>query len=314
MMELYGEGLARIFDAIDEAGEDGARIRAQLVDDGVVASLMLIHDLYPVALETRVEEALASVRPYLESHGGNVELLGRRRRRRAHQPPGPLQGCPASAATLELAIKQAIDEAAPDLLGLEVEGIAHHRHGRRPAARPDAAARHRRSDGWRERRSPPAAVPAWLPLDRADDVAPGTVRRSSSAAPAARGQPGRHAARLPGRVPRLLAALADGSLQGDVLTCGGCGRAFDLPAAGRALDGAGAPLEPVPLLRATSGPWRSRSPHDPSRADRHGQRRTIARLRRIANARRGRRPRRPGRALRPLRHAHPRRPPPPAAA
>ena len=74
LMDLYGEGLERIFDAI---GEDGsAALRERLVADGVVASLMLIHDLYPVPLEERVAEALDSVRPYLESHGGDVELLG----------------------------------------------------------------------------------------------------------------------------------------------------------------------------------------------------------------------------------------------
>ena len=54
MLELYGEGLVRILDAIDDAGEAAAGIRARLVDDGVVASLLLIHDLYPVDLETRV--------------------------------------------------------------------------------------------------------------------------------------------------------------------------------------------------------------------------------------------------------------------
>ena len=36
---------------------------------------MLIHGLYPVPLEERVREALEHVRPYMESHGGNVELL-----------------------------------------------------------------------------------------------------------------------------------------------------------------------------------------------------------------------------------------------
>ena len=30
----------------------------------------------PVALEDRVTDALESVRPYLESHGGSVELVG----------------------------------------------------------------------------------------------------------------------------------------------------------------------------------------------------------------------------------------------
>ena len=43
LMDLYGEGLARIFDAI---GDDGSEaLRARLTEDGVVASLMLIHDL-----------------------------------------------------------------------------------------------------------------------------------------------------------------------------------------------------------------------------------------------------------------------------
>ena len=49
--------------------------------------------------------------------------------------------------------------------------------------------------------------------------------------------------------PGCLATLADGVLQGDVLTCRGCGRGYDLPRAGQAVDGVSAPLEPVPLLR-----------------------------------------------------------------
>ena len=75
VIELYGEGLERIFAAIGESGEAQA-LGDRLVGDGVVASLMLIHDLYPVPLDERVTDALDSVRPYMESHGGNVELLG----------------------------------------------------------------------------------------------------------------------------------------------------------------------------------------------------------------------------------------------
>ena len=67
------------------------------------------------------------MRPYLESHGGNVELLGLEDGVARIRLEGSCNGCPASAATLELAIKQALDEAAPDLLGLEVEGIARRR-------------------------------------------------------------------------------------------------------------------------------------------------------------------------------------------
>ena len=69
-------------------------------------------------------EALEGVRPYMESHGGNVDLLGLEDGVARLKLEGSCDGCPASASTLELAIKQALDEAAPDLAGLEVEGIA----------------------------------------------------------------------------------------------------------------------------------------------------------------------------------------------
>ena len=121
LMGLYGEGLERIFEAIAEEGSEALRDR--LTEDGVVASLMLIHGLYPVALETRVQEALDSVRPYMESHGGNVELLGIEDGVARLRLEGSCNGCPASASTMELAIEQALQEAAPDLAGIDVEGV-----------------------------------------------------------------------------------------------------------------------------------------------------------------------------------------------
>jgi Fe-S cluster biogenesis protein NfuA len=122
IMDLYGEGLERIVRALDEAGPEADGLRRALVDDGVVASLLLIHGLYPVDLETRVQEALDGVRPYMHSHGGDVELLGLEEGVARLRLEGSCQGCPASAATLEQAIRQALEEAAPDLLGMEVEG------------------------------------------------------------------------------------------------------------------------------------------------------------------------------------------------
>ena len=119
VLELYGDGLARIVAAIDAAGEAGAEIRERLAEDGAVSSLMLIHDLYPVPLAERVEEALESVRPYMESHGGNVELLGLEGDVARLRLQGSCDGCPASSATLELAIKSALEEAAPDLEGID---------------------------------------------------------------------------------------------------------------------------------------------------------------------------------------------------
>ena len=123
VLELYGAGLERVLGIVDDAGDDALLIRQALLDDGVVSSLLLIHGLYPITLEERVVEALDSVRPFLASHGGNVELLSVEDGVARLRLEGSCNGCPASAETLENALKEAIDATAPDLLGLEVEGV-----------------------------------------------------------------------------------------------------------------------------------------------------------------------------------------------
>jgi Fe-S cluster biogenesis protein NfuA len=117
LMDLYGEGLERIMAAVDD------ETRARLADDGVIGSLLLMHGLYPVPLEERVREALDSVRPYMESHGGDVELLGIAEGVARIRLEGHCVGCAASASTLELGIRRALEATAPDLLGLDVEGV-----------------------------------------------------------------------------------------------------------------------------------------------------------------------------------------------
>jgi Fe-S cluster biogenesis protein NfuA len=123
VLELYGAGLERILGVLADAGEPALPIRDALLEDGIVASLLLIHGLYPVPLEERVVEALDSMRPYMATHGGTVELLGIDEGVARLRLGGSCKGCPSSAATLEFAIKEALDLAAPDLLGLEVEGV-----------------------------------------------------------------------------------------------------------------------------------------------------------------------------------------------
>ena len=123
VLELYGAGLERILGIVDDAGDPALPIRTALLDDGVVASLLLIHGLYPVPLEERITQALDSMRPFLATHGGDVELVSVQDGVARLRLQGSCDGCPSSAATLEHALKEAIDEAAPDLLGLEVEGV-----------------------------------------------------------------------------------------------------------------------------------------------------------------------------------------------
>ncbi|MET3811280.1 NifU family protein [Arthrobacter sp. UYEF3] len=119
--DLYGSGLARILAILDDRGQlDRATLDA-LTADELVTSLLVIHGLHPQDLETRVAAALDSVRPYLGSHGGNVELLD-------VSPEGVVrlkllgtcQGCPSSSVTLKFAVEEAIQSAAPEVTAIEV--------------------------------------------------------------------------------------------------------------------------------------------------------------------------------------------------
>jgi Fe-S cluster biogenesis protein NfuA len=124
VIAMYGDGLARIVSAVRGSREAGATILDELCQDGVVASLLLIHDLYPVALRERVLEALDTVRPYMESHGGDVELVELTDEGVARLAlQGSCHGCSASRATLEGAITRALEEHCPDLAGIEVGGV-----------------------------------------------------------------------------------------------------------------------------------------------------------------------------------------------
>jgi Fe-S cluster biogenesis protein NfuA len=123
VVQMYGAGLERIVDSLLAAGEEGRRLALALAEEEQVAALLMIHDLHPTPLLERVQGALEQVRPYMESHGGNVELLSLEQGVARIDLRGSCSSCAASTVTLELAIKQALEQAAPDLEGLEVEGM-----------------------------------------------------------------------------------------------------------------------------------------------------------------------------------------------
>ncbi|MFN2629396.1 MAG: NifU family protein [Gaiellaceae bacterium] len=115
LVELYGEGLRRV---VELGG-----ISEELEADELLSHLLLLHDLHPVDLETRVARALEEVRPYLGSHGGDVELLGVEDGVARLRLNGTCDGCPSSAVTLQHSIETAILRAAPELEGVEAEGL-----------------------------------------------------------------------------------------------------------------------------------------------------------------------------------------------
>jgi Fe-S cluster biogenesis protein NfuA/nitrite reductase/ring-hydroxylating ferredoxin subunit len=245
LLDLYGEGLARIVGHIADSDHDGALARA-LASDELVSHLLLLHGLHPVPLDTRVREALAEVRPYLESHGGDVELLAIDDGVVRLAMRGSCDGCASSTMTLKLAIEEAIQRAAPDVEEIVAKGAVE--------AAPPAPAllQIELSDGLRA--DPPTTDGAWTAAGELPDAGDGEpvvmdVAGASLLFVALDG--GRYAYR-PG-CPACGASLAGAALAGPELRCGGCGTRYDVRHAGRGLDASEHHLEPVPLLVGADG-------------------------------------------------------------
>ena len=92
LVELYGEGLARIVASLPAATGEA------LAEDELVEHLLLLHDLHPVPLEERVRRALAAGVELLSVGDGVVRLRMN-------------GGC--SSSTEE--VKAAVAAAAPDV-------------------------------------------------------------------------------------------------------------------------------------------------------------------------------------------------------
>ncbi len=221
------------WESLVEAGERASRLAAALADDPLVAMLLFIHDLHPVPLEVRVAQALEQVRPYMESHGGNVELLSLDQGVARLRLEGSCSDCSASAVTLELAIKQALEA------GGSRSGRAGGRGHRSPARSrcPSRCPQRRRARVGRRRPPRPAAdgkLVVSAEVAGAELVVAnvgGTLLAYRDCCAACGG------------------ALHAGELVDGALHCPHCSRMYFLPRAGRSMDADHLQLDPVPLLR-----------------------------------------------------------------
>ena len=282
LLGLYGDGLGHIMAALADEGAAGERVRDRLLADPLVESLLLLHDLHPLDVDTRIQRALDRVRPYLGSHAGGVEYLGTGPDGVARlRLEGSCHGCPSSTVTVQLAIQGAIEDAAPEVTDVVVEGMTEPpgpallQIGRRPD---DAA-------------SGPPSSPAGDTGSPGPPGSPGPIAPPGSPSPGAgrgttfgmAGDPGwvslpgigppdgRPVATVAGGVPIVVcsvrgtlyayydacaacgSSLAGGTLAGERLGCPGCGAGYDVRSAGKSLDDPRRHLDPLPLLTDSQG-------------------------------------------------------------
>jgi Fe-S cluster biogenesis protein NfuA len=117
IMDLHGAGLARMLELLSESGETSRAALDAFARDSLVASLLLLYELHPVDLETRVRRALEQ----LQARGHAVEILDLRDGVVRLRLAGSSPSCTSSVERLRQTVETALCEAAPDAAGIEIE-------------------------------------------------------------------------------------------------------------------------------------------------------------------------------------------------
>jgi Fe-S cluster biogenesis protein NfuA/nitrite reductase/ring-hydroxylating ferredoxin subunit len=246
LVGLYGDGLARIATILAESGPGGAAMLTKLAEDPLVESLLLLHGLHPLDVDARIQRALDRVRPYLGSHAGGVEYLGVVDGVARLRLEGSCHGCPSSTVTVQLAITGAVQDAAPEVTDVVVEGMT------AAAAEPALLQIGRRADDAHQPAQAGNGV-GWVTLPHIGPPSSRPVGASADGVPvivcAVRGT--LYAYR--DACARCGSSLAAGDLAREVLTCPGCGARYDVRLAGKGLDDPGVHLDPLPLLADSQG-------------------------------------------------------------
>jgi Fe-S cluster biogenesis protein NfuA/nitrite reductase/ring-hydroxylating ferredoxin subunit len=235
LMELHGAGLERMLEIVFDSGAIGGEIIDDLARDELVESLLLLYGLHPLDIETRVLRALDKVRPYLQSHKGNVELVGVNEGVVHLKLQGSCDGCASSAMTLKLAIEEAIYENAPDIVALEVEGVVEQK---KPIGLVQLErATNKNGNGWKDVSG----------LNSLADGAVKTIDVSERSVVFCR--IGKDYYAYSDVCPECGAnTMNKASLELTALVCPACRQRFDVMRAGRSLDKPNLYLEPFPLL------------------------------------------------------------------
>ncbi|MEZ0353498.1 NifU family protein [Mycobacterium sp. pR1184] len=232
---LYGSGLERIMRLGDPD------LTERLATDDLVASLLLVHGLHPHDAHRRVSDALDRVRPYLGSHGGDVDLLEIVGDTARLAFTGSCKSCPSSAVTLELAVEDAVRAAAPEISTIEV--VTAQRAAEPSVIPAESLLAQLRSNGSTVQ----SHGSSWHPVPELAELAPGEVagfRISGATVVVCR------VGDLPlaylDHCPVCDDTLAGAQLRETLLGCPRCGTQFDVVHAGAGPDGTH--LEPLPLL------------------------------------------------------------------
>lgn len=159
---LHRTGVTRLYQEVVALGAD----EAELAGDPLLAPLLELYGLLPLDEQEQVEEALESVRPYIHSHGGEVEVLEIADGVVHVRLSGACHGCSGSAITLKRGVEEALRQGYRTFQRLEV-----HEPEAPPAPAGFVSLEQLRSSAEKLRR------PIWSDIAPLEQVPTGSVRR-----------------------------------------------------------------------------------------------------------------------------------------
>ena len=116
---LNKEALSRLIRSLKSDPAAVASLKASLSDE-IVYAVLRYHEIVKPSLQERLEQALESVRPYLATHGGNVEIVEIEAPSAVTiQLLGSCDGCPAAGLTLSEGVEKAIKKYCPEIMSIK---------------------------------------------------------------------------------------------------------------------------------------------------------------------------------------------------
>ncbi len=224
---VHRYALGRLMERLAKYG--GAGLVAQIAQDPLVQTLLEMYDLTAADEREQVERSLQSVYPYIESHGGHLDLLGVEAGSVRVRLSGSCGDCPGSSGTLTRVVEAALREGYPGFRALVAEQPI-------PATPMPEPVAHRALQR-----------PRWVTVGRVDDLVPGELRavwpEGASLLLARLGD--EFYAYRNGCPPGSPLTLHTGHLEGTTLVCPWHGCRYDIRT-GKRLDGEGK-LEVLPV-------------------------------------------------------------------
>lgn len=111
---FHAHALKKLINAFRET-EEGKKLLFQAVEEPAIYAMFLMHGLIRQDMFTRVAAVLEEVRPYMNSHGGDVELVKVEGGTVYVRLRGACSGCSMSAVTLKNGVEEAIKARIPEI-------------------------------------------------------------------------------------------------------------------------------------------------------------------------------------------------------